>query len=292
MNTVGKILVICNLLIALAVGGFFVVDFTTRMNWKKGYDEIKKEMTVRDVNYQTTIATSQRLNVEAQTYKKDLNVERQKIKELDEVHKAEISGHKLQLEESEIRTKAAELNHQVALSEIDRLKEEVKGLLTSLRKREDQIVKLEDDNKTQRTNAIAARSEADRMQERNLSLVDRLRQLEEEYARVKSGAGTGETTIVRDPNQPNPPQTSVKGIIEKVDAKDRTLVQLSVGTDHGVKVNHTLEVYRTQPRAEYLGMVRIIDSHPHKSVGKLMRANLPRPPLQEGDFVAGTIGNQ
>src|SRR4029079_11105500 len=50
MNTMGKILVILNLLIALATGLFLVFLFATRTNWKRGYDELKVELTASRAN--------------------------------------------------------------------------------------------------------------------------------------------------------------------------------------------------------------------------------------------------
>ena len=87
-------------------------------------------------------------------------------------------------------------------------------------------------------------------------------------------------------NEANPPSGMVKGKIEHVDAKDNTLVQISVGTDQGVNKNNTMEVFRTTPSPKYLGMVRIVDSQPHRSVGRLIvPPGTSRPQLQEGDLV-------
>ncbi len=87
-------------------------------------------------------------------------------------------------------------------------------------------------------------------------------------------------------NDANPPNTMVKGKIEKVDPKDSSLVQISVGTDHGVNKNNTMEVFRTSPTPKYLGMVRIVDASPHHAVGRLIvPAGLSRPQLREGDLV-------
>ena len=46
MNTIGKTLVILNLVFALVVGGFLVIDFATRNNWKTAYEALKREMDV------------------------------------------------------------------------------------------------------------------------------------------------------------------------------------------------------------------------------------------------------
>ena len=55
MNTMGKILVICNLLIACAVLGFILVDFSTRTNWKARHEAtevaLKNTSAARESEY-------------------------------------------------------------------------------------------------------------------------------------------------------------------------------------------------------------------------------------------------
>ena len=103
-------------------------------------------------------------------------------------------------------------------------------------------------------------------------------------------AGVGnENNLAKDPNAPNPPSNHVKGKIESVDTKDRTLVQISLGTDQGIQLNHTLEVYRVDP-PQYLGRIRIVDAKEHAAAGKLTTGN--RIPLQVGDIVASSLNNQ
>src|SRR5688572_24751116 len=77
MNTVGKILVILNLLFAVAVGGFLVVDFATRQNWKLAYDKLKAEMEIAKLNYQAGGQTLAQLSKQA----KDLQTARDKAEQ-------------------------------------------------------------------------------------------------------------------------------------------------------------------------------------------------------------------
>src|SRR5205823_740313 len=54
MNTVGKTLVILNLIFALLTGGFLVIDFATRTNWKNAYEQQQREMVVASGNVNAT----------------------------------------------------------------------------------------------------------------------------------------------------------------------------------------------------------------------------------------------
>jgi hypothetical protein len=87
-----------------------------------------------------------------------------------------------------------------------------------------------------------------------------------------------------------PPPFFIKGIIEKVNAQDSTLVQISLGSDHGMKSGYVLEAYRTEPSAKYLGKVEIVEVSAHKSVGKLLTSKYTAPvTLKSGDEVASKI---
>jgi hypothetical protein len=291
MNTMGKILAVCNVLMALATAGFLVVDFATRTNWKKAYDELKRDQVVYQGSRDTSKETNTKLNVENKRLAAAVDTERSKVTEQEMLHKAVITKHADEIREANLKVTTAEVDKQRLQAEIDRLKEETNGLLITLAKREKTIVALENDTKDSLAKATTQTQQAILMQERNQQLLERIRQLTGTIADLQTKGNGNGSNIIRDPNQPNPPTTFVKGKIEKVDSKDRTLVHLSVGTDHGVNKNHTLEAYRTKPRPEYLGTIRIIDSRPHDSVGKLMRSNLPRPPLQEGDIVSSNLSN-
>jgi hypothetical protein len=86
------------------------------------------------------------------------------------------------------------------------------------------------------------------------------------------------------PNQPNPPPLPVHTKITKV---GETLAEISVGSNVGLKVGHSLEVFRLKPQAAALGTLWIVDVQPSKSIGILRRAKgLLETPLQVGDDVA------
>src|SRR4051812_17439051 len=58
MNTIGKILVILNFIFALVVGGFLVIDFATRTNWKGEYDKLKREITQLEASRNTNVVVA------------------------------------------------------------------------------------------------------------------------------------------------------------------------------------------------------------------------------------------
>jgi len=92
-----------------------------------------------------------------------------------------------------------------------------------------------------------------------------------------------------------PPPVYVRGEIKLVNHQDGrpTLVQISVGADQGIQTGHILDAYRLQPKAIYLGAIRIVDVLANKSVGQLEQFDdtiqRARPQLQIGDLVASDI---
>src|SRR5262249_3957054 len=139
-----------------------------------------------------------------------------------------------------------------------------------------------------RNHAVSEESARKATQDRLDQALTRNAELEKTI--VKMNSGVAGTDVGYEKGRANPPSVFVKGEIEAIHAQDGGLVQLNVGSDKGLKQNQTLEVFRTEPKALYLGMIRIVDVSPHTSVGRLERTNSgSRTPLKVGDTVASTL---
>src|SRR5207253_10578692 len=80
MNTVGKILVILNFLFAVIVGGFLVVDFATRSDWKAAYTSLNRQVEVLKADRDTAVDSmnplinkNKDLETKLETQKKDMD---------------------------------------------------------------------------------------------------------------------------------------------------------------------------------------------------------------------------
>ncbi len=165
---------------------------------------------------------------------------------------------------------------------IKRLRDEIEVLAKTLKDREKAMIQLEADKKTLGIEAVTLEAQVKALQFRNEKLLEALR---DEVAR----AAKGDKPIVegRNPNEPNPPSVLVNGKIEKV---ANGIVQISLGLDHGVGKNHTLDVYRLKPEPKYLGMIRIVEANQHTSIGRLVPlGNAVRPTLQVDDLVTSRL---
>jgi len=290
MNTIGKVLVIFVFLFAILVCVLSVVDFATRTKWKTAYEDLKREhdvvVTSRDVKSQTgesVFATNKALQTE---------VDKLKLSIADTENTARLKEAELQVKinDQENLAKTADILRTKALADVERYKELEKDLNKTIAEREKQVLIVQKQSEKYRGDAIANETLAKTLQTRNEQLLEEITQLNYQLAKAKSGvgvAGAEGSLSTKFGEGPNPPSTMVKGQIEKVHGDDKTLVQISLGSDHGVAKNNTLEVFRTRPEAKYLGMVRIIDVQPRTSVGRLIvpAGSTARPQLVAGDQV-------
>lgn len=290
MNTIGKTLVILNLVFAVVVGGFLVIDFGTRTNWKNSYEALKREMDVSKANNGVSGKTLQELVTQIKRSEAQTEDVKQQLVDHQKVAEAQLKSQKLMTDEAIARATEADLNTQKAIAEKDRLKLEVNALSATVQNRDNTILQLQTDNKKFRTQAIAEENRAKATQQRNEHILGQLQDALRKLALREAGVGR-EGTLAKDRNSPNPPSTYVKGKIDRVDPTDRTLVQISLGSDQGLKQGQTLEVYRLGPDPQYIGTIRLVDVKEHVAVGKLT-PNSRRIPLQAGDIVASSLKSQ
>ena len=283
MNTVGKILVILNFLFAVIVGAFLVADVATRNQWKEKYFELLKEANLSTKSRDVTLAVTGNVVRDYKDLQIELEQSYQKLKDQEEAAKAMKVNLQVDIADRDNKLKDADLSLKQALAAKQRLTDEIAVLNSAIKDREGTIVQLQTSVKTFRQQAQNFESIARTRQIQNENLLEQLRDVTRALALKESGVSP-ERMVVRNPNDPNPPAFKIDGKIEKVEG---TLVQLSLGTDHGLQENNTLDVYRLQPNPQYLGMVRIVDARHHTSVGRLIPSGSGASKLQprEGDLV-------
>ncbi len=85
------------------------------------------------------------------------------------------------------------------------------------------------------------------------------------------------------------PPVNTNGAIDKVMEKG-TVVRINIGSNAGLKVGHTLEVFRKMPAPKDLGMIRIVEVTATSAVGQLVpKAGAAPVELKVGDEVASQI---
>lgn len=290
MNTLSKILIFFVFVMTLVVVGFVTHLFAARTNNHFTADQYKNELDIARKNNQALMATTEALQTQLSTAKADLEAKKQDLA-LSQAQWATLEADlRRSFKDSEDRGIKAETNLLAALAAQERMKQEVELLKKTVEDREDRLVKVHAKYKDSQDLAIALDRDLKFSQERNQNLIQRIQELERNFAEIVSGAKSDSGALPKDPTANNPPQKFVKGVIERVDGTDKTLVQVSLGSDHGLKVNNTLEVYRLGSSPEYIGMIRIEDAHHHTSVGRLVRTPGVAPrAIREGDVVSSSL---
>jgi predicted nuclease with TOPRIM domain len=164
--------------------------------------------------------------------------------------------------------------------ELSRVKVDNRDLSKALDDRNAAVLKLMDELKKLQNKAKEHENVLQTRQDRIDDLLKQVRELTLHVARLEAG---GKGNAPRKQIEPNPPPVQVNGKITKVDGP---LVAIDLGSDHGLKEHHTLEVYRLQPEPKYLGMIRIVDVMNTRSVARFVGK---APELKEGDQVSSKL---
>ncbi len=117
--------------------------------------------------------------------------------------------------------------------------------------------------------------------QRNEQLLKRIRELENQLPKSK-----GQKTSSLKKGQPNPPNVSVEGTVKKV---SKNLVELSAGSDAGLKKGHTLEIFRTKPQPTYLGRVQVIEVSNRSAIGQILPTPGRNVEVRPGDFFTSQL---
>ncbi len=284
MNLVGKIFVVLVLLMSVIFAGFAVAVYATHRNWKLVVDN-------QDTGPgRPPLGLKQQLEQREQRLR-ELTDRRNELARLLEQEKSayEQVRVKLENEKEELRrerddreSKLADVTqaHREALAVVDashkelaRLRTEIDGLQASVlkfqRERDDhftEVVRLTDE-------LHAAVFELNQLKDTNRELLVELTEMKNKLRAAKI-----------DPDAPMGLPV-VEGLVMSILGDG--LVEISIGSDDGLRQGHQLYVYRVGGgRSTYVGKVEVLRTNVDRSVGKIIEAqgNLAR-----GDRVASQL---
>jgi len=282
MTFLGKILVVVNLVFSVLVGGFVAAVFATRTNWRTEYDKALQELTVSRANrdtYRDQVTKEKEAKADVEKKLAQAVQDRENDRAAHQVEMAKI-GKKLQ--EAERNTKDANVNYAAAAAEAKRRQQEIAVFQKSLSQRDETIKRLQDLSKTVRDEKVHFQLAYQSQLDRNEQMLVQVELLTKENQKLKTGVSGVAGRIPE-----NPPPDDVEGLVKQLDAQSG-YVTISLGTDAGINVGHTLEVFRLKPDAKYVGQIRIVAANHHEAVGKPTTA-LRRGAIVVGDRVANKI---
>lgn len=267
MNWLGKIFVVLILVFSLVFMSLAVAVYATHKNWHDvvkntepgkplGLEsQLRAAQTTNDELNQKLAALEQKLQSEEASRREAIaKLENEKVQLVEQVTGLQTKEDQLvESERKAVATMEATQQTLVALrDEVDKLRQEIRTVQAEKEDNFQQVVKLTDE-------LHQSQSELTRLNERSL-------QLTEQVARQKTVLEMHDLDEF-EPLDGRPPR--VDGVV--LASSSEGLIEISLGSDDGIRKGHLLEVYRLRPDvSKYLGRIEIIRTAPDKSVAKVI----------------------
>ena len=276
MNLLGKIFVVLIAVMSLVFMTLALAVYATHKNWKDivdGPNGLQSQLQLARSDYDQLKTDYNRLDSQL---KGEVETARQQVRKLESERVALVDRNAaVQTELDQLKAERRDATAAVAATQQNnqRLAQEVTGLREDIRT-----------NEQARDKAFAttlqATEDIHQIKGQLDSTVERNRQLTSQVAgmtRVMDAEGI-------DPNTPpDAVVPTVDGLVSQVrQAAGSQLVEVTIGSDDGLKQGNTVEVYRG---ARYLGRIEIIKTSPDRAVGRVDR-RFQQGQIQEGDRVA------
>ncbi len=270
MTLVGKILTVLILIMSIAFMMFAVTVFATHRSWRDV--ALKHKTTIEELR-----DTNQRLRAEVARADDKLAIEQaaRRFALAALQSRQEALAQQLAAQYDQLTKKQAEndiitetLSQNTML--LDNLGKEVTGL-------RDEIRVAQQDRDEKFNNVVVLTDNISELQGSKAGLEEREQQLLAEVSQrklVMDALGVTQFTPVVD----IPPQ--VDGLVTSVGEK--SLIEISIGSDDGLRNGHTLEVFRNNA---YLGRVRVKRLEPNKAVCEII-PEYRKGIIKRGDRVA------
>jgi hypothetical protein len=288
MTVLGKILVFVNLVFSLITGALIIMVFVTRTNWKASFDDLSKKYQAQQNINRAYAADIEKITKEKEAEEAKVLAVKKEAKDTETRLAGELANMRSKSLQNEQRAMAAETALEANTAEKTRRQQEVDHLKTVNAEKERKLGELEVAIKEFRDRAVSAEISYKAALDRNGRLLEQVEKMAKENQTLRNsqavlagGAGAGVS-----PGKQPPPE-DLKGSILEVDVQ-AGLLTISLGSDSGLKEGNTLEVYHLDPKPEYLGTVRIVDTHFKYAVARPV-APLKAAQLTKGDIVASRI---
>jgi hypothetical protein len=270
MNLVGKIFLVLILIMSLVFMSLAMAVYSTHQNWRDAADDLNKKVAEAQARNRDLREDLKRLDTQMAEEKESYRQQLQKL----ETMRVELTDQRDQMQE---RLAQSVGQNRELTGTVGATQQRLTALLEEVGQLRAKIIKAQQDRDAAFGQVVAktdqlhqAHADLTRAQERQDQLVGQVAQ----YTRLMN-----ENNI--DPAAPPkglPPQ--LDGRVTAVNRND--LIEVSLGSDDGLRAGHTIEVYRGR---NYLGRAQVLDTAPDKAVGKLLR-QYRKGIIQKGDRVA------
>jgi vacuolar-type H+-ATPase subunit I/STV1 len=273
MNFFGKMLTI---FVGFAAFGVMVVSmfvYASHKNWQETAKNLSTSLNAKTVENQQL--QSQKDSLEAEL-KAELAISHQEVSKLS-TERVELVGENQRIQRELDQLRQQERTNTAAASSTQANNEKLTAQVDSLRTEVRDNQQKRDESFTIAVNTTDKLHQSDieltSLKERNVQLAqqlgDKINMLEENGL---------------DPNAaPGDVVPRVRGVVAKIQRSGGSqLIEVTIGSDDGLKPGHTLEVFRGD---RYLGRAEILKTEPDRAVGRILR-QFQEGQIQGGDDVA------
>jgi len=269
MTLVGKIFTMLILVLSIMFMAFSIMVFATHKNWKTTATKLQQDVAAA--------------NTALKDAKDALEREKTDLAREQAARKAALAALQVRVQQAEVRLGAKE-------KELSDLTAAHSQTTEAAKVAQDRLALLEKETGELRNTLRTERQRLDKMFLNVVDLTDKLNQAESlrlnlEEVNTKATQEISRMKVVLDRNGLTadslvahiPPK--VEGVVLEVSDKD--LLEISIGADDGLKIGHSLDVYRGN---QYLGRIVVKKTNPDRAVGQIMK-ELQRGQIKRGDRV-------
>lgn len=282
MTTVGKILVSLIMIFSLVFLGVATTTFVTASNWKEETKKKQEENSKLKTQIQTVQASADQYKGALDTATKDHDSAVKVLKGNLADREAEITKAQAEITAARKQLTDAEANARVSLEDSAARRKETE----QIREIYSSVQKQASDYKLQQTELNDQIRELKRM----LEVAERnSKDLRERYLKVTGYvASKGLTVPSLDRLEAVGLPPDVEGKIMRLDVKGKSMA-ISIGSDDGLAVGQEYNIFRLDPRPEFLGKARITSVEPDQATASVIGNTVNGKKLKEGDVVSSTI---
>ncbi len=276
MNLIGKIFIVLIFVMALVFMSLTLALYATHTNWREANQELQSQLA----------------SVRAE--RDDFRTRRDRLQEQFDALDAEKRESLTKLENERV-----ELVRQLEQLEqgLGQAQEEVREAVAAMQATQQSAQKALAERDEIRADLRQAQLDRDESFARMVRTSDELNQHLTELNRLRGRQVTlaGDLSRARDllrahdidPDIDPALPDEVRGFV--VATLPSGLIEISIGTDDGIRESHELEAFRVaNGTSTYLGRVTVMRSEPHRAVCRIL-PEYRRGPISEGDLVASRV---
>jgi myosin heavy subunit len=272
MNLVGKIFVFLTFAMSLVFMAFAVGVYGTHRNWKQAIEQPTSgfKAQLEDARRQNVELNAKLIALQNEVKAEEV-AKRQQLAKLESTLKEMTDQYatlKTQHEELVVKDKTAIATLDTSQQNLATLTTEVEKLRGEIRTTQEERDKLFEKSVKLTDNVQQAQGALKRENERSQQLAAQVGKM----STLLKSLGYNEDTPARVPD--------VKGKVLAINTDN--MIEVSIGSDDGIKAGVTLEVYRDN---KYMGRVMVLKTDTDRAVAKVMK-EFVQGQIQKGDHVA------